>query len=310
MMVDSPSTEPTTLRETHSKSRGYRFVVLSGKGGTGKTTVAVALAAATPGSQLLDCDVEEPNAHLFLRPDFTMVEDVNTMVPVVDPEQCDGCSGRPHPLCHSVCAFGAISVVKGKVLLFDEMCHGCGACLEFCPRNALSEGASKVGEVTVGRAGETGLVWGTLAVGQPRAVPVIRAVKRRARREGICIFDAPPGVSCSVVETLRGASAALLVTEPTPFGLHDLELAISLCREMDIPTGIVLNRADIGDSGVEDLARRKSIEILLRIPNDRAIAEAGARGRILTTVRPEYASRLAEVRARLEDIALGNAEAA
>jgi MinD superfamily P-loop ATPase len=283
---------------------------MSGKGGTGKTTVAVALARSIPGAQLLDCDVEEPNAHLFLRPEIEAVEDVRTMIPRIDPARCDGCADRPRAVCPSVCAFGALSVVSGKVLVFEEMCHGCGACLEFCPRDAITEGTSKVGEVAVGRSGDTEFVMGTLAVGQPRSIPVIRAVKQHTRPNGTAIYDAPPGVSCSAVETLRGADAALLVTEPTPFGLHDLELALSLCREMNVPAAIVLNRADLGDPGVTDFARRESVEILLRIPWDRTIAEAGARGEILTTTRPEYRRLLFGVVERLREIARGSSEAA
>jgi MinD superfamily P-loop ATPase len=283
---------------------------MSGKGGTGKTTVAVALAAAVPGAQLIDCDVEEPNAHLFLRPEIEAREEVRTMVPVVDPKLCDGCVTRSRPICPSVCEFGAISVVKGNVLVFPEMCHGCNACVHFCPRGALRQGTSLVGEVATGHSGETACAMGTLAVGQPRMIPVLRAVKNRAAKSGTVIYDAPPGVACSAVETLRGADAALLVTEPTPFGLHDLKLAVELCREMGVPFGIALNRADVGDTGVEELAERESIEILLRIPWDREIAEAGARGEPLTSVRPDLLPVLAGVRDRLERMAHGGSEAA
>jgi MinD superfamily P-loop ATPase len=209
-----------------------------------------------------------------------------------------------------VCEFGAISVVKGRVLVFDEMCHACGACVELCPRGAVREGSNRIGEIAVGRSGDTELVWGTLVVGQPRAIPVIRAVKQRARREGNVILDAPPGVACNAVETLRGADAALLVTEPTPFGAHDLELAIELCREMGVPAGIALNRADVGDSGVEDLARREGVDVLIRIPYDREIGAACARGETLFGVRPELSPRLVEVFTRLRQLARGGTEAA
>jgi MinD superfamily P-loop ATPase len=289
-------------------SRALRIAVASGKGGTGKTTLSVALARAVPGSTLLDLDVEEPDARLFLPFEPERVEPVRVPVPVEVPGRCDGCADRPERVCTAACAYGAIAVLPGKVLTFPELCHGCGACVDLCPRRALGEASREVGEVTIGRAGETVLVEGRLAVGEARAVPVVAATVRHAARAGVTVFDVAPGTACPVVEALRWADVAVLVTEPTPFGLHDLEAAADLCGMLDLPAGVVLNRADLGDDRVEAFCAARGLPLLLRIPFDRSFASASARGGSLLDARPELAGDLREIVRGLEALA-SNGEA-
>jgi len=259
-----------------------KIAVASGKGGTGKTTVAVGLAraAAAEGRPVLflDCDVEAPNASFFLRPDWEEERRVGIPVPEVDQEKCTGC-GR----CAEVCAYSALAVVNGKVLLFDDLCHGCGSCARQCPEGAISERLHEMGRLDGGRAGSIRFARGVLDVGRAMAPPVIRELKRWRTNgegpEGLTILDAPPGASCPVVETLRGSDKVVLVTEPTPFGLHDLEQAAELARSaLGLPVLVVLNRSDEGDDGVERFCEREGIPIALRIPFDRRIAEAYSDG--------------------------------
>lgn len=273
--------------------------VASGKGGTGKTTVATALAVAVASTdgvasasphvtvQLLDCDVEEPNAHLFLKPVIQKRESVGILTPVVDQDRCTGCRR-----CAEVCAYHAIAVLGKEVLVFDELCHGCGSCTFNCPELAIHEELRVTGHVEKGRAGEIAFAGGVLNEGEAMAVPVIRKLKEgtlKDAKDGLTILDAPPGTSCPVVESLRGADYALLVTEPTPFGLHDLRLAVEVAkRELGLPTGVVINRDGVGNSEVEDYCQREGIPILLRIPLDRRIAEASSEGIPLPIALPEY----------------------
>lgn len=267
------------------------IAVASGKGGTGKTTVAVALAQAlaAEGSAapltFLDCDVEEPNAHLFLHPSIERREEVSILIPEVDPETCTYC-GR----CAEVCAYHAIVVVGRKVLFFRELCHGCGSCALNCPERAIREVLHPTGTLEEGWAGKIRFVHGVLSVGEAMATPVIRQLKRRfLPTKGVAILDAPPGTACPVVETLRGADFALMVTEPTPFGLHDLRLAVQVARgELGIPVGVVINRDGVGDDRVDTYCREEGIPILLRIPLDRRVAEAYAQGKSILEALPEY----------------------
>jgi len=266
--------------------------IASGKGGTGKTLLATGLAWVVTASQvpvhLLDCDVEEPNAHLFLNPTFAQSEEVTVPVPRVDPARCTLC-GR----CAQVCAFHALAVVREKVLVFPELCHGCGSCVLQCPEQAIVEEPRRLGEIKLGRAGAMHFACGLLDVGQALATPVIRRLKQRAipvaSEPALVLLDAPPGNACPVVEALRGSDFALLVTEPTPFGLHDLELAVEVARgELGLPVGVVVNRDGVGDQGVDDYCARAGVPILLRIPLDRRIAEAYADGRLWVDALPEY----------------------
>lgn len=285
-----------------------KLAIASGKGGTGKTTVAVSLAlslaAANAGSAplFLDCDVEEPNAALFLRPEITAQRDVGLLIPVVDMDRCTVC-GR----CAEVCEYHAITVIGKKVLVFPELCHGCGSCTRQCPEGAIHETLNLVGTLEKGVAGTVEFFQGTLNVGEAMAVPVIRQLKQWAIPPDVgdrpVILDAPPGTSCPVVETMRGADAALLVTEPTPFGLHDLRVAVQVARdELGLPVGVVINRDGVGDDGVDAYCAAEGLPILLRIPLERAIAEGIARGESLISIRPEYQTRLAELWKRIMEL--------
>jgi MinD superfamily P-loop ATPase len=264
--------------------------VASGKGGTGKTTVAtiLALSLSTNGHQVsfLDCDVEAPNAHLFLAPVLDQKAQVNQMIPEVNEQLCSGC-GR----CAEVCEFHAIVTLGGKTLVFPELCHGCGSCTLVCPEKAISEVPKQIGVLERGATKE-GIRFrrGLLDIGEPMAVPVISQLRKwdQNGHEEIVVRDSPPGASCPVVETLREADFIILVTEPTPFGLHDLKLAVQLTRELKIPTGVIINRDGIGDGSVEEYCEESNLPVLMRIPFDRKIGEGIAQGKPLVEIYPEY----------------------
>jgi len=258
--------------------------VASGKGGTGKTTVATSLAAVLGRRvQLVDCDVEEPNCHLLMRPTITHTEVVRLPVPVVQLEKCTFC-GR----CGEVCRFSAIVVIGKEVLTFPEMCHGCGGCSLLCPEKAIREESRELGVVETGFAGPVAFVHGRLRVGEAMSPPLIRAVKAKVDSSKIAILDAPPGTSCPVINTVAGSDFIIMVTEPTPFGLHDLRLALDAVSDLRIPLGVVINRSDLGDQGVHDLCRRRGIPILAEIPHDRQIAEGYSRGQVLVASDPAH----------------------
>jgi MinD superfamily P-loop ATPase len=262
------------------------LAVASGKGGTGKTLVSTSLALSLEGQspvQLLDCDVEEPNAHILLRPTITSSRPVLVPVPKVDRDKCTYCR-----VCSEACPYNAIAVMGKNVLVFPELCHGCGVCSYVCPEEAISEEGREIGVVEEGRAGEVRFVHGRLAIGEAMAPPVIRAVKQRADRSSTVIIDVPPGTSCPVVEAVRGSDFCLLVTEPTPFGLHDLALAVELATKLEVPCGVVINRAGSGDQEVERYCAHQHIPVLLKIPLDRQIAELYCRGQTLVAGMPSW----------------------
>ncbi len=267
--------------------------VASGKGGTGKTLVATSLALSLKGNynvQLLDCDVEEPNDHIFLKPTITRSEAVSIPVPEVDEEKCTHC-GK----CAEVCAYNAIAVVKEHVLTFPELCHGCGACSYLCPEKAISETPHKIGIIEKGQADGVAFGHGKLTIGQAMAPPVIREVKKLVDRDSVVIIDASPGTSCPVVEAVKGSDFCLLVTEPTPFGLNDLVLAVETIRQLGIPCGIVLNRAGVGDGKTEEYCRKEDIPILLTIPLDTFIATFYSKGIPLIEGIPHYKNSFTEL---------------
>lgn len=270
--------------------------VASGKGGTGKTTVATNLACSlTCSVQLLDCDVEEPNAHLFMKPEIRCTDTVYTMVPVVDEERCNGCRS-----CVEICRFSAITVVGETVLTFPELCHGCGGCLEVCSTQAIGEGGRELGVVESGQSANVGFVHGRMRIGEAMAPPLIRKVREQTASDMTTIIDAPPGTSCPVITAMRGVDFVLMVTEPTPFGLHDLKLAVEAVKILGIPCGLVINRSDLGDRGVHDYASQEGIPVLLEIPFARDIAKAYSQGRMLIEVKPEWRQKFSELYEKIQ----------
>jgi MinD superfamily P-loop ATPase len=260
--------------------------VASGKGGTGKTSVAVNLALSVGNVQLLDCDVEEPNAYLLLHPEINKKEPVYTLIPKVDRELCNTCGE-----CTKFCQFNAIFVASEKILVFPELCHSCGGCAMVCPRKAITWEKHKIGTLNFGATDGVALVYGELEVGKPMAVPVIKAVKKQIKEGKNVVLDSPPGTSCPFVETVRGSDFCILVTEPTPFGLHDLKIAVEVLRKVGVPFGVVINRAGIGDKKVYDYCGKENIRILLEIPYERRIAELYSKGIPFSLEMPEWVDK-------------------
>ncbi len=261
--------------------------VASGKGGTGKTTVATNLALSLESEvQLLDCDVEEPNAHLFLNPEIKKKETVFTPVPQIDEEKCTLCKK-----CIEVCRFRAIIVIGEIILTFPELCHSCGGCMAVCPEKAISETGRELGLLEKGTKGSLVFAHGRLRIGEAMAPPLIKKVRAQAQPEKVIIIDAPPGTSCPVITAMKGTDFVLLVTEPTPFGLHDLKLAVEAVKLLGLPHGLVINRSDMGDNRVKDYAEQEGLPILMEIPFDRRIAEAYSRGCLIIEALPEWRER-------------------
>jgi MinD superfamily P-loop ATPase len=260
--------------------------VASGKGGTGKTSVAVNMALSIDNVQLVDCDVEEPNAHLFLNPKISQTQAVTVSVPIVNEKLCDHC-GK----CALFCQYNALFVGSDKVLVFPDLCHSCGGCALVCPKEAISEHQHKIGTLKLGSTDDLELAYGELEVGEPMSVPVIREVKRHIRKDKNVILDSPPGTSCPVIQTVKDSDFCILVTEPTPFGLHDLKIMIQVLENMRIPSGIVINRAGVGDNRVYEYCKEKSIPILLEIPYARKIAELYSRGIPFSQQMPEWKAK-------------------
>jgi len=272
--------------------------VASGKGGTGKTTIAVNLAAALDErAELLDCDVEEPNAHLFLHPVIERSRQITTPVPRVDRDQCTLCRK-----CAEICRFSAIAVAGKQVLVFADLCHGCGGCTLVCPEQAITEVGRELGVIDFGRRDGLGYVGGRLRVGEAMAPPLIKQVRAAADPQRITIVDAPPGTSCPVIAAMHGADFVLLVTEPTPFGLHDLRLAVAAVKLLGIPAGLAVNRADLGDDRVFRYAEEEGLPLLMTIPFDRRIAETYSRGELLVNALPERREQFVELYRRIETI--------
>ena len=270
--------------------------VASGKGGTGKTTIAVNLALSVNNVQFIDCDVEEPNAHIFLKPEIKGRSSAFIPIPEVDEEKCNTC-GK----CREVCAYHAIAVIpsndgeKGSVLIFPHLCHGCGACSLLCPQKAIKEVNKEIGVVEIGMLQNIQFVHGTLNVGEIMSPPLIRQVKEHINPTRTVIIDAPPGTSCPVIAAVRQSDYCVLVTEPTPFGLNDLVLAVEVLRKLKIPFGVVINRSDIGDAKVDQYCQDNKIPILLRIPFDREIALLYSRGIPLVQEKAEYKEKFREM---------------
>lgn len=272
--------------------------IASGKGGTGKTTIATNLAVSVDGPvQLLDCDVEEPNAHLFLKPVISETQISTTPVPEINLQKCSQCKK-----CMDICRFRAIAVIGDTVLTFPELCHGCGGCMAVCPEGAISETGRELGVVEIGTSNGVFFVHGRLRVGEAMSPPLIRAVRGHARTDALVLIDAPPGTSCPVIAAMKNTDFVLLVTEPTPFGLHDLQLAVEAVKMLKLPTGLVINRADIGDDRVRDYARCEAIPILLEIPFERQIAESYSRGEMFALAMPQWKSRFRQLLTDIEKL--------
>ena len=265
-----------------------RIAIASGKGGTGKTTVATNLACVAAGSgrtvAYLDCDVEEPNGHIFLKPRIDHSTPVGTSIPEVDPSTCTHCG-----LCGEICQYSAIVCIAEQVLSYPELCHACGGCELVCPVGAITETQRPIGTLETGGAGAIRFVHGRLNIGEAMSPPLIRAVKAAAPEVDLAIVDAPPGTACPVIESVKDADLIVLVTEPTPFGLHDLKLAVAMVAALKQPLAVVINRADVGDRQTRDYCDANGIAVLAEIPDDRAVAEAYSRGELVCRALPQYA---------------------
>lgn len=276
-----------------------QVAIASGKGGTGKTTIATNLAysIARMGKdvQYLDCDVEEPNGHIFLKPEIESTEDVTVGVPDVDLDKCTGC-GR----CGQLCQYSAIVCIKDKVLTFEELCHSCGGCMAVCPEGAIEEKQRKVGVAEFGNANGVYFGQGKLNIGAIQTPALIRYVKKKAKDDGAVIIDVPPGTSCPVIEAVKGSDFVLLVTEPTPFGLNDLELAVGMVKELKLPFAVAINRCDIGDDRVVSYCQQQGIEILLEMPNDRLVAEAYSQGIKIIDALPGYEEKFLQLYEKID----------
>ncbi len=287
------------------------IAVASGKGGTGKTTIAINLALSLENVHFLDCDVEEPNAHIFLKPEITYAEWVNIPVPKVNEDRCTYC-GK----CAEICAYNAIAVIKEKMLLFSELCHGCGGCSLLCPEDAIEEIDRPIGILEKGKANSILFTHGKLNLGEALAVPLVRAVKRASPEinpsnnqaissNQVTIIDVPPGTSCPVIESVKRSDFCLLVTEPTPFGLNDLILAVETLKKLRIPFGVVINRADVGDKKTDEYCQKEKIPILMRIPMDRDIAIAYSQGIPMIQAKPEYKKEFLNLYKKIEELTGG-----
>lgn len=278
-----------------------RITISSGKGGTGKTTLATNLAlflAETRRVILVDLDVEEPDSGVFIKAQPKNTKVIQKFIPKHNPETCKLCGN-----CQKVCNFNAIMRMSDQILTFPELCHSCFACIELCPTQSLDPVPERIGEIRTYSAENLGFVEGKLDVGVEQAVPLIAAVKEFVRSERddseIVIFDSPPGTSCPVVESVRDSDIIILTTEPTPFGLHDLKLSIELLKKLGKEAFVVLNRFGIGDSGVEEYCESEDMEIVAKIPNERIIAELYARGDTVYDKIPEFKKALTKVVGRI-----------
>lgn len=270
-----------------------KIAVLSGKGGTGKTTVSASLAASLPQCQYIDCDVEEPNGSIFLKPELTESAPVTVLTPEIDSSKCNGCA-----LCAKACQFNAIAVVKKKVLVFPEICHHCGACVIACPTGAVKETERVVGVVEANQ--DDSFLQGKLNIGEPVSIPVLRELKKRIKKDMPVIIDCSPGASCTVVASIEGCDYCVLVTEPTPFGLHDLKIAVGLVKKMGLPFGIVLNKASEDSRLIHEYCDAQGIDLLMEIPFSREIAENYSKGILPGQINETWKAKFEKLYERIQ----------
>jgi MinD superfamily P-loop ATPase len=276
-----------------------RIAIASGKGGTGKTTLATNLAyvAARSGRSVayLDCDVEEPNGHIFLQPSVDITRPIEKPVPVVDQARCSHCGA-----CNRICRFGAVASLPKQTLVYSELCHACGGCELVCPCDAIQEVPRTIGTLRQGTSGNIRFTDGTLNIGEAMSPPAIHAVKEAAPETDLVLLDAPPGTSCPAIEAVRDSDLVILVTEPTPFGLHDLSLAVEMIRALKLPMGVVVNRAGMGNDSVQRYCSGHRVSVLAEIPDDRNVAEAYSRGEMIADAVPAFARRIEDLLKRID----------
>lgn len=273
------------------------IAIASGKGGTGKTTVATNLALSLKNAQLLDCDVEEPDLHIFLDMKLKKEDDVFIPVPKIDKDKCTFC-GK----CSEFCQYNAIAVVPDDILFFPELCHGCGGCTLVCPEKAITEENRAIGIIERGVNNGLEFYHGLLNIGEPMATPLVGAVKSKIDRNKITIIDSPPGTSCPVIESIKDTDYCILVTEPTPFGLYDLRLTIEVVRVLNVPFGVLINQDGIGDKGVEEYCKEEDIPVIMKIPHDKKIARLYSEGIPFIKEMPEWRERFVDLYGSIQEV--------
>lgn len=261
-----------------------KISIASGKGGTGKTTVACGLASVIPDSVYVDCDVEEPNGYLLLKPEIISEETTFKLVPVINYDRCDFCNK-----CSEVCEFNALLNLKTEIYLLDELCHSCGACSYFCPQQAITEVKKETGELRTGKTKSDVLFFDAfLRIGEASAATLIKQVKNSYKGDRTVIIDSPPGTSCSMFESVKDSDYCVLVTESTPFGFNDLKLAINVLRQINISFGIVINKYDENFNKLDEYIHDNKLNLLLKIPFSMAIAESYSKGELPSETIKDY----------------------